>query len=103
MNIDQIFHALGDPTRRALIQKIGEGSVSVSELAKPFEMSLAAVVQHLDILEKSKLIRTQKVGRVRTCQIDAQGFDLAEQWLSRRGMVAEKRSDRLGIFLSEED
>jgi len=99
--IDRIFHALGDPTRRAIVERLSDGPVSVSRLAEPLSISLAAVVQHLQILEDSGLVQTQKVGRVRTCRIEPAGFSLAEQWIRDRRTLWERRLDRLGEILDE--
>ena len=101
--IDRVFHALGDPTRRAIVEKLSEGPISVSVLAKPLEITLAAVVQHLQILEKSGLVHTEKVGRVRTCRIEPKGLSVAEQWIEDRRTFWEKRLDRLGDLLAEPD
>lgn len=101
--IDRVFHALGDPTRRALVERLSLGPMSVSELAKPMDMTLAAVVQHLQVLEQSGIVRTTKLGRVRSCQLDASGLRLAEQWISERRTIWEKRFDRLAEFLDEQD
>jgi DNA-binding transcriptional ArsR family regulator len=101
--IDRVFHALGDPTRRAIVEKLSEGPISVSHLAKPLEITLAAVVQHLQILEKSGLVHTEKVGRVRTCRIEPKGLSVAEQWIEDRRALWEKRLDRLGDLLAEPD
>ncbi len=98
---DRVFHALGDPTRRAIIEKLSQGPVSVSTLAEPLDMTLAAVVQHLQILEESQLIRTEKTGRVRTCQIEPKGFALVEKWINDRRTLWERRFDRLGEMLAE--
>ena len=76
-NIDRVFHALGDPTRRAILEKLSQGPVSVSRLAEPLEMTLAAVVQHLQVLEESGLVQTEKLGRVRTCRIEPAGLSVA--------------------------
>ena len=100
-DIDRIFHALGDPTRRAIVEKLSEGPVSVSRLAEPLSITLAAVVQHLQILEDSGLVQTEKVGRVRTCRIEPAGFSLAERWIRDRRTVWERRLDRLGELLDE--
>ena len=100
---DRAFHALGDPTRRAILEKLSHGPISVSTLAEPLDMTLAAVVQHLQILEESRLVRTEKIGRVRTCQIEPKGFALIEKWISDRRMLWERRFDRLGDLLSEPD
>jgi DNA-binding transcriptional ArsR family regulator len=103
VTIDRVFHALGDPTRRAIVEKLSEGPISVSHLARPLEITLAAVVQHLQILEKSGLIHTEKVGRVRTCRIEPKGLSVAEQWIEDRRALWEKRLDRLGDLLAEPD
>jgi DNA-binding transcriptional ArsR family regulator len=101
--IQRIFHALGDPTRRAIVERLSEAPVTVSQLAQPLAMTLAAVVQHLQILEESGLVRTEKTGRVRTCRIEPKGFSLMEQWIQDRKTTWERRFDRLGDFLSEPD
>jgi DNA-binding transcriptional ArsR family regulator len=102
MSVDSVFQALGDPTRRALLERLSEGPLSVSQLAAPLAVSLAAVVQHLQVLEQSDLIRTKKVGRVRTCAIAPGGLDIAEQWLQDRRALTERRLDRLGALLAQE-
>jgi DNA-binding transcriptional ArsR family regulator len=100
-NVDRVFHALGDPTRRAMVEKLSEGPISVSKLAKPLAITLAAVVQHLQILEESGLVRSEKIGRVRTCRIEAKGLTVAERWINERRSLWEERLDRLGSFLLE--
>jgi DNA-binding transcriptional ArsR family regulator len=100
-DIDRIFHALGDPTRRAIMEKLSAGPISVSQLAKPLDITLAAVVQHLQILEDSGLVQTEKVGRVRTCRIEPAGLSAAEQWIADRRSMWERRLDRLGDLLAE--
>ncbi len=100
-NVHLVFHALGDATRRLIMEKLSEGPVSVSQLAKPFEMTLAAVVQHLQVLEESGLVRTEKFGRVRTCRIEPTGLSVVEQWIDARRTSWEKRFDRLGELLNE--
>lgn len=102
-DIDRVFHALGDPTRRALLEKLTDGPVSVSRLAEPLAISLAAVVQHLQVLEECGLVQTEKTGRVRTCRIEPVGLDVAAQWLKDRRSVWERQLDRLGDLLAEED
>jgi DNA-binding transcriptional ArsR family regulator len=99
--VDRVFHALGDPTRRAIVERLSRGSTSVSMLAEPLEITLAAVVQHLQVLEDSGLVRTEKVGRVRACHIEPDGFRLAERWLNERRAVWQRRFDRLGEILDE--
>ncbi len=102
-DIDRIFHALGDPTRRTIVEKLSHGPVSVTFLATPLQISLAAVVQHLQVLEESGLVRTSKVGRIRTCSIEPSGFTAAEKWIADRRSLWERRLDRLGDLLSEEE
>jgi len=102
-NIDRVFHALGDPTRRAIVERLSYGPISVSRLAKPLAITLAAVVQHLQVLEESGLVRTEKVGRVRTCGIEPSGLSVAEQWIDDRRTMWERRLDRLGELLAEEE
>lgn len=97
----RVFHALGDPTRRAIVEKLSEGPLPASQLAKPLSITLAAVVQHLQILEKRGLIRTEKIGRVRHCRMEPSGFKIVEQWIKERRLIWEKRLDRLGAFLAE--
>jgi DNA-binding transcriptional ArsR family regulator len=97
--LDLMFQALADPTRRNMVEKLSRGPASVSELAKPFDMSLAAIVQHLQLLEASGLVRTEKVGRVRTAQIEPLAFRQAEQWIAERRRGWERRLDRLGDYL----
>jgi DNA-binding transcriptional ArsR family regulator len=99
--IEPLFHALGDPTRRGMLDRLSRGPASVSELAKPLTISLPAVVQHLAVLEKSGLVRSQKVGRVRTCRIEPAALGRAEQWIAERRTTWESRLDRLGDYLVE--
>lgn len=100
-NLDLMFQALADPTRRAMIDRLSHGPASVSELAKPFAMSLPAVVQHLQALEQSGLVSSQKLGRVRTVRIEPEALSLAEQWINDRRTLWARRLDRLGDLLSE--
>jgi DNA-binding transcriptional ArsR family regulator len=102
-HVDRVFHALDDPTRRAMLERLSRGPVSVSQLAGPLAVSLAAVVQHLQILEESGVIRTEKVGRVRTCSIAPEGLRLADQWINERMTLWERRLDRLGELLAEQE
>ena len=99
--IDRVFHALSDPTRRAIVEKLSAAPMSISRLAKPLAITLAAVVQHVQILEESGLVHTEKVGRVRTCRIEPAGLSVAEQWIADRRSLWERRLDRLGSFLAE--
>ena len=100
-DIDRIFHALGDPSRRAIVEKLSEGPISVSRLAEPLDITLAAVVQHLQVLEESGLVQTEKIGRVCTCRIDSAGLSAAQRWISERRSMWERGLDRLGEFLAE--
>jgi DNA-binding transcriptional ArsR family regulator len=102
-DIDTSFRALAEPTRRAIVDRLSRGPATVSDLAKPFEMTLAAVVQHLQVLEDSGLIRTEKVGRVRTCRIDPGGLNTLADWVAERRLLIESRLDRLGEILAETD
>lgn len=97
--LDQIFHALSDPTRRAVLDRLTQGPASVSELAAPFETTLAAIVQHVQVLEASGLIATEKIGRTRMCRISPEAVARAERWLSERRALWEDRFDRLGALL----
>jgi DNA-binding transcriptional ArsR family regulator len=103
VKIDRVFHALGDPTRRAIVERLSEKPLSVSRLARPLAITLAAVVQHLQILEKSGLVHTEKAGRVRTCRVEPAGLSLVEQWIGDRRLTWERRFDRLGNLLAEPD
>src|SRR5205823_4150803 len=98
--LDRTFQALSDPSRRAMIERLCRGPASVSELARPLAMSLPAVVQHLQVLESSGLVRSQKVGRVRTCHLDPKALRTSEQWITERRTAWEKRLDRLGDYLA---
>ncbi len=100
-DIDRVFHALGDPTRRAILERLSNGPMSVSHLAEPFEVTLAAVVQHLQVLEDGGLVQAEKGGRVRTCRIEPAGLAVAKQWLDDRRNLWERGFDRLGELLSE--
>jgi DNA-binding transcriptional ArsR family regulator len=98
-DLDRVFHALADPARRAILERLSRGPERVSELAKPLPMSLPATMQHLSVLEAAGLVRSEKVGRVRTCAIEAKALSQAEQWINGRRMEWEQRLDRLGDYL----
>lgn len=100
--VDRVFHALAEPTRRAMVERLSAGPMSVSDLAQPFDVTLAAVVQHLQVLEESGVVRSEKVGRIRTCRLDPEGLKLAERWISSRRSLWERRLDRLGELLAED-
>jgi DNA-binding transcriptional ArsR family regulator len=99
--VDLVFQALADPSRRTIVDRLTRGPASVSELALPLAMSLPAVVQHLHVLEASGLVRTQKVGRVRTCAIQPAALGAAERWIAERRTAWEESLDRLGAYLAE--
>jgi DNA-binding transcriptional ArsR family regulator len=101
--IELVFHALGDPTRRLIFDRLSSGPATVSELAAPLPMSMPAVVQHLQVLKDSGLVGSEKVGRVRTCHARMQTMRQAEQWIAQRRTEWERRLDRLGEFLAEDD
>jgi DNA-binding transcriptional ArsR family regulator len=98
--LDLMFQALADPSRRVMVERLTRGPASVSELAKPLAMSLPAVVQHLQVLEASGLVRSEKVGRVRTCRIEPKALRTAEHWIAERRTIWERRLDRLGDYLA---
>ncbi len=103
IDIDRLFRALGDPTRRAILDRLSERPQSVSGLAAPLGITVTAVAQHLQILEESGLVQTEKVGRVRTCRIEPAGFTALERWIGEHRTVWERRLDRLGNVLAEDD
>jgi DNA-binding transcriptional ArsR family regulator len=95
-----IFQAFADPTRRAVLGRLGKGPASISELAKPFDMALPSFMKHIHLLEGSGLIRTRKLGRVRTCAIEKKPFAVVEGWLSAQRALWEGRTDRLEQFVT---
>jgi DNA-binding transcriptional ArsR family regulator len=101
--VDRVFHALGDPARRTMIDRLSRGPMSVSTLAEPFDMTLAAVVQHVQVLEQCGVVRTEKVGRVRTCRLETKSLAAAERWIADRRSLWERRFDRLGQLLDEDE
>jgi len=100
-NLDLAFQALADPARRGMLERLTLGPASVSELARPFDMSLSAIVQHLKVLEAGGLVRSEKVGRVRTCQIEPGALSAAEGWINQRRTVWEQHFDRLEQYLED--
>ena len=100
--LDLVFQALADPGRRVMVERLTRGPASVSELAKPLDMTLPAVVQHLQVLEASGLVRSEKTGRVRTCRIEPKVLRNAERWISERRTIWERHLDRLGEYLADE-
>ena len=102
-SLDLVFQALSDPSRRTMVERLSRGPASVSDLAQPLDMSLPAVLQHLQVLETSGLVRSEKSGRVRMCRIEPKTFAAAEGWFARRRASWERKFDRLEAFLAEED
>jgi len=102
-DIGRVFHALGDPTRRAILDKLSRGPISVSQLAGPLAITLAAVVQHLQVLEESGLVQTAKLGRVRTCSLEPAGLNVASQWIEERRLHWERALDALGQLLDDDE
>lgn len=98
--LDGVFLALSDPTRRAVLGRLGAGPASVGELSEPFEMALPSFMKHIRYLEKTGWIRTRKVGRVRTCTLDRKSFEVAQTWLSEQRAIWEGRTDRLEYFVT---
>jgi DNA-binding transcriptional ArsR family regulator len=103
IDINRLFHALGDPTRRAILDRLVERPASVSRLAEPLGITLTAVVQHLQILEDARLVHTEKLGRVRVCRLETAGFRALEQWTRNHRTEWERKLDLLGEMLNEED
>jgi DNA-binding transcriptional ArsR family regulator len=101
VDLDRVFQALADPGRRSMVERLSAGPASVSELGQPLSMSLAAVLQHVQVLEASGLILSQKVGRTRTCSINPAALRSAEHWITQRRALVERRLDRLGEYLAE--
>ena len=101
--LDTIFQALADPTRRALVERLTRGPASVSELAAPLAMTLPAVVQHLAVLEESGLVSSEKTGRVRTCRVEPKALSAVERWAFDRRKQWERRLDRLGDYLDQQE
>jgi DNA-binding transcriptional ArsR family regulator len=99
--LNRLFNALADPARRAMVERLSRGPAPVSELARPLPMSLPAAMQHLGVLEEAGLVRSAKIGRVRTCSIDPSALSLAEQWINARRVEWTHRLDRLGAYLAD--
>ena len=100
-DLDRVFQALADPGRRLMVERLSRGPASVSELGRPLDMSLAAVLQHVQVLEACGLIRSSKLGRTRTCSINPEALRSAEGWIADRRTMVERRLNRLGEYLQE--
>jgi DNA-binding transcriptional ArsR family regulator len=98
--LDGVFQALADPTRRAVLERLSGGPATTSELARPFRMALPSFSQHLDVLERSGLVRSRKTGRVRTYRLAPQPLKIAEHWMERQGEVWKRRLDQLDVYLT---
>src|SRR5215472_9541088 len=98
--LERMFYALGDSTRRAMVQRLVKGPASVSELARPFDMALPSVVQHLGVLEAAGIVTSTKTGRVRTYQLAVEALTPAAEWIRHQRLPAEEALDRLGTFLT---
>lgn len=103
LKADDVFNALGDPTRRAIVHKLARGPSSVSRLAEPLGITLTAVRQHLDVLEGCGLVRTEKIGRVRTCSFETKGLAVIETWINLQRSMWAQALDNLGDLLDEQD
>jgi len=101
LQLDRVFHALGDPTRRAVVRRLGQGPASVGELAKPHKMALPSFMQHLAALEQCGLVRSRKVGRVRTYQLVPKSLKAAEKWMVEQRALWERRLDQLDDYLMQ--
>jgi DNA-binding transcriptional ArsR family regulator len=102
-SLDRVFQALADSTRRGLVERLVRGPASVSELSRPLDISLPAVMQHLKVLEDAGLVRSEKTGRVRTCRIEPDALRAAEAWVTGQRTAWETRLDRLGDYLAGQD
>ena len=102
IDIGRVIYALGDPTRRAIVDRLSTAPSSVSRLAGPLDITVTAVAQHLAVLEACGLVKTQKVGRVRTCRIESAGFDALQGWIAEHRTQWERRLDAMGDVLDEE-
>jgi DNA-binding transcriptional ArsR family regulator len=103
-DVDLVLSALADPTRRRLVERLGNhGPLTVKQLAEPVPMSLAAVMQHLGVLERAGLVGSRKVGRARVCQLEVGGLEAVDRWVAARRYSVERRLDRLEQFLKENE
>jgi DNA-binding transcriptional ArsR family regulator len=103
IDASRVFQALGDSTRRAIVERLSQAPASVTHLSAPLRVTPTAIGQHLQILEECGLVRTEKIGRVRICRIDAEGFSVLEQWIGEQRSLWNRRLDRLGDLLAEDD
>lgn len=101
VGLDRVFQALSDPTRRAIVYQLSRGPASVSDIARPFSMAMPSLLQHLRVLEDSRLIRTEKIGRVRTCRVQPGALDQAESWIAEQRAIWTARLDRMEAYVTE--
>jgi DNA-binding transcriptional ArsR family regulator len=101
MQLDHVFGALSDATRRAIVMRLCEGEATVGELAKPFEMALPSLMKHIRILESSGLVASEKIGRVRICSLETEALETIEDWLAAQREIWEQRLDRLEIYVEK--
>jgi DNA-binding transcriptional ArsR family regulator len=101
IQLDSVFRALGDPTRRAVLSRLSLGPASVSELARPFDIALPSFTQHLGVLERCGLVRSRKAGRVRTYRLEPRPLEAAEHWMAQQRVLWERRLDQLDNYLLE--
>jgi DNA-binding transcriptional ArsR family regulator len=102
LTLDRVFHALADPSRRVIVERLTEGPATASDLAEPLPMTLPGALQHLQMLERSGLVHSRKTGRVRTYRIEAEALQPAERWIAERRAGWERRLDNLGAYLAEQ-
>lgn len=100
-NLDQVFSALGDPTRRAIVERLVASAASISELATPFDMALPSFLKHVQVLERAGLIRSRKQGRVRTCMLDRSALQQSCKWLVEQRAMWESRTDRMAEYVEQ--
>jgi DNA-binding transcriptional ArsR family regulator len=98
--LDGVFQAIADPTRRAVLDRLGIGPASIGELAAPFDMALPSFMKHIQYLENTGWIKTRKTGRVRTCTLEKKSFDMVETWLGKQRSIWDDRTDRLEHFVT---
>lgn len=101
IELDAVFHALADPTRRAVLGRLGQGTATISELAEPFGMALPSFMKHIGVLERSRLIVTRKTGRVRTCALDRENLIAAERWFGEQHLLWQSRYSNLDKLLAD--
>ena len=103
VDVNRVFYALGDPTRRAIVERLSKrGPLSATALAEPIGVTVTAVTQHIRVLEECRLVRSEKIGRVRSCRIEPAGFSALSRWIDAQRTMWERRLDRIGEMLANE-